>query len=350
MSLPEEANFDYKDFLDRTTILYGASGTGKSFFTQDIMHLLKPHVPQVVVFSPTDPSNHTYSKGLVRKPFIHYQLTEQMLIKIWKRQEAFSAIYSKANNFAILQKLFMRLNIPHVSACLDKVHSCKADNIAKVNEQFAENKQARSKKTAEIEEKFNEFITLMYKHYVNKHSDELHRMNLSPDERFSLKYLHFNPRMLLIFDDCSADFKTIKSKEGKAVLGKMFFQNRWAYMTIIVGLHDDKMMDSELRKNSYINVFTNKATAFSYFNKDSNGISPDVFKKVKGWIANDLWAGNDGCQKLVYNRQKDMFYRYTAKEHSLFTFGGKSIQNYCDKVESTGISIDPNNEFLNLFT
>lgn len=350
MSLPEEVIFDYRDFLDRTTVLYGGSGSGKSFMTVDIMYHLRPHIPQVIVVSPTDPVNRTYSNGLVRTPLIHYTLTEGLLLKIWERQEALSAVYARANEFATLQKLFVRLNIPHVNSMVEKVHSCKADNVAKVQEQFADNKQVCAKKITEIEEKFKEFITLIYKHFIGKHARELRAMNLAPDERHALKYLHFNPRMLIVFDDCSADFKTIKSARGKAVLGKMFYQNRHVFLTIIMGIHDDKLIDSELRKNSYMNVFTTHQSAHAYFCKASNAFPLEVRKQIDAWTQAGLWKANDKCQKLIYNRQKDQFFRYTAKKHPAFSFGSQSVHEFCDKVEAQGVNIDPNNAYLSLFT
>ena len=57
-------------------------------------------------------------------------------------------------------------------------------------------------------------LNLLYRKYITPHYNELWRKkSLSEDERYSLYYLHFNPRMLLIFDDCAAQLKPFFTKE-----------------------------------------------------------------------------------------------------------------------------------------
>ena len=348
MSLPEELQLHYKDVLDRSLLFYGASGSGKSFLIKHCMYILRRHIPQVIVINPTDPTNHTYSSGCVKKPLIHYTLTEDLLINIWKRQEAFSAIYAKANDFYTLEKLFNRLDLPSVRPLISRVHSCKAQHIAAVEEKYSDSKSIKKRKITEIEEQFKEFITLIYKRYIEKHRSDLMSRQISPDEVFCLKYLKFNPRMLLILDDCTADFKRIKSPTAKAILGKMFFQNRWAYMTILIAVHDDKMIESELRKNAYISVFTTPASAHAYFTRSSNAFATDTRRKIAAWQEAGLWS--DRIQKLVYKRQEDTFYRFTAEDFGEFQFGAPILKEFCDKIEARGVNIDPNNQFISLFS
>ena len=105
MSLPE-LELNYTHFLDRSTLLYGESGTGKSFIMVDILYQLKPYVDQIIVISPTDRQNHTYDKGIVPLPCIHYTISPTLLTDIWERQSALAAVYTKANNPEVLRALF----------------------------------------------------------------------------------------------------------------------------------------------------------------------------------------------------------------------------------------------------
>ena len=47
-------------YLDKSTVLYGRSGTGKTVSTLDIMFHLKPYFPRVWVFAPTGGGTHDY--------------------------------------------------------------------------------------------------------------------------------------------------------------------------------------------------------------------------------------------------------------------------------------------------
>lgn len=348
----DKLTYDYKTFLDKTTILYGASGSGKSKFIIDILFHLNKHAKQIIVISPTDPTNRTYSgtdddPGVVLKPLIHYKLTEQLLLKIWARQEMFSAVYSRANQFTVLEKLFHRLDLVQVRKMLDQADAMKAEKLSDIEDQYVDT-NIRKKKKSEIEEQFQEFHKLVYKKYIATGKASLERMELSVDEKYALKYLSFNPRMVLILDDCSSDFKKIKSKEGKSVLEKMFFQNRWAYLTVLIGVHDDKLLDSELRKNAFVSIFTTAQSAYTYFKRDANAFP----KATLSMVTSESPEIFQGFQKLAYIRQHDKFYRVTAtcRDDQKFHFGGISIKEYCKRIQSQGIAIDKNNEFYTYFS
>lgn len=349
----EELIIDYKIALDKSVILYGASGSGKSCMIIDILKHLNKYAKQIIVISPTDPTNGTYSKtwddgtGIVPKPLIHYKLTEETLMVVWKRQEMFAAVYSRANQIDILEKLFRRLKLGGVKKILDKAEAAKAQCLIEIEDKFSD-KNIQKKKKGEIEDKFTEFYTLTYKRYISANKKTLESMDLSVEEKFTLKYLSFNPRMVIVFDDCSADFKKIKSKEGKSVLEKMFFQNRWAYLTVIIAVHDDKLIDSELRKNAYLSIFTTKQSAYTYFSRGSNAFPRDMIKRV----VEESKRVFTGHQKLAFVRQRDEIFRITATDNSdhPFTFGAESIRHFCGKIASKGgVSIDRNNEFYGYF-
>ena len=71
--------------LNKGINLYGGSGSGKSTVILHFMNILKDQVGQIIVISPSDPTNHTYSgtwgdgKGVVPLPLIHYTITDGLL-------------------------------------------------------------------------------------------------------------------------------------------------------------------------------------------------------------------------------------------------------------------------------
>lgn len=331
--------------MDRSIVIYGPSGTGKSKLIVDMMATLNPHVDQIMVISPTDPANKTYSgKDVVPTPLIHYKLTDELLETIWSRQEMFAAVYSRANQKSVLQGLFNRLNLAEVKKILQQAEIAKSDKIREANNQFADKSRAKAK-SEEIEKEYEKFFTLVYKRYISEHRSQLSRMQLNQDEAFTLRYLDFNPRLLLIFDDCTADFKRLKSPRAKSIMGKLFFQNRWAFITVIIACHGDKNLDADLRNNAFMSIWTNKNAANVYFAHEANGFTKETSKKVIEWAPHVF----KGFQKLVFLREKDSFYKYTAAEHLNFQFGSPAVRSYCKKIKSEGLSMDMNNEFYQYF-
>lgn len=339
-------------FLNKTSILYGASCSGKSKFIEDILHKLRHLVKQIVVVCTSEPTNHTYggtdsSPGIVPKPLIHYKLTDEIIIKIWKRQEMLASMYSRANDPVILENLFNRLGMRDVNRILARADAAKAEQVVTVTEQYVD-KAVQKKKIAEIEEQFTEFKLLIYKRYIIANASTLSKMELSIEERHALKYIGLNPNMVLILDDCSADFNNLQTKEAQTALSNMFFRGRHVFLTTIIALHDDTMLDVELRKNAFISIFTTKQSAFAYLDRRNNGLK-SMQKKVTASFESTFV----GFQKLAYIRQHEKFYRTTASDHAgePFTFGANSIINYCNTIKSTGvINVDKTNEFYDYFS
>lgn len=343
-NLPEEIDLHKDLFLDKTTCIYGGSGTGKSAVISAILYLLRSIVPQILVVCPTDRENQTYSKKMVPLPLIHYRLDEDLLHRIWKRQEALSQIYAKVNEESILRRLYERLRLREIDNVLQKAQYAKVDTIKKLEEQYLD-QVLRGKKIEEIEARYKEFFTMMYKTYVIRNRSTLSKMNLSPEEMFAIKHIDINPNMVLVLDDCSAELNKIKSKEGKFLLEQMFFQGRHVHMTILIAVHDDTMLNSELRKNAFLSVFTQDLAANTYFERRSNGFTRKIAKQVAEWAPNVF----TGYQKLLYMRIDAKFYRFTAEKKDNFCFGSELIRDYCNLIKPDENQVDHSNEFLKYF-
>ncbi len=342
---PEDISITADLIMDRSAVIYGPSGSGKSKIIVDIMSALNNHVEQIIVISPTDSQNGTYSKGgVVPTPLIHYKLDDKLLETIWARQEMLAAVYARANKVTVLSSLFNRLNLRVVKDILEKAEIAKAAKIQEAHEQYSD--KARAKKVVEdIGKEYDKFFMLLYKKYISEHKEKLAKMDLDPDEAFTLRYLGFNPRLLLIFDDCTADFKRLKSPRAKSVMGKLFFQNRWVFITVVIACHGDKNLDADLRTNAFMSIWTTENSANVFFAHEANGFPKEIAKRVTQWSPQVF----KGFQKLIYVREHDKFYKYTAESHEGFKFCSPAVRSYCKKIESDGLSMDSNNEFYQYF-
>jgi hypothetical protein len=335
--------------VDKSVTIYGASKTGKSYIIADLLYTISRQVKQIIVFSATDFQTGQYSSKMVKPPLVHEKPTDDILERIWKRQEALSATYTRANNIITLERLFKRLAIGYANKILDQAQKCRNEAIAQIDA-ASEDVGIRQARRDEVEKKFNEFFKVVYKHFISQNIENLKKMALTSDERLAIRYLYFNPKMVIVFDDVSEQFKKLGAK-GKEYMHKMLYQGRWVNLTVIIGVHDATSLTPELRKNSHLNMFTTDRAAFNYFCSESNGFSKreakDRIKAVNGQVF--ATSGPNKYQKLVYDPSNDTFYKYTATNR-VFEFGADCINEFCEMIKKDGASIDPNNEFNSYFT
>ena len=351
--------------LDRTVVVYGPSGTGKSVITKTCMNLVNDHIEQVLLVSPSESSNRAYS-GFVDQPFIHYRLfladptvkndTEQkgglrFLQAIWKRQEMMASIYTRANNEKVLADLFGRL--PHAERMEGvshiKVINSKREKLIDVLKRSTAEPGRAAEKVKEINEKFKKMLTLLYKKYIiPRHQELWARADLTEDERYSLNFLSFNPRLLLIFDDCAAQLKPYFNKD---IFRLLFYQNRHSFITCIICCQDDTDLPTNLRKNAYVSFFTEPVVCTSNFERQSNKF-PKSMKAYVNEIVAPVFKGRDKHRKLAYIREDPNakhFYHVSCPYPKPVRFGSVALHELTEAVKSTGVSMDKENPYFDKF-
>jgi len=349
--------------LDKTTVIYGPSGTGKTVVVKDGLKKLNDYVEQIVLVSPTEPSNRAY-EGFVDRAFTHYQLgtvsktdkkdtpqkaAHRFLEAIFQRQEMMAAIYTRANRVEVLSKLYGRLS-KGVRRKADKfiasLERKRRRVLSSLKRRYAENVGMLGEKVEEANEKFEKMLSLLLKKYLTPHVDALwKKKGLTEDEFYSLKYIHFNPRLLLLFDDCAAQLKPFFNKE---IFRKLFYQNRHSFITVIICCQDDTDLPTNLRKNAFISIFTAPIVATSNFERPSNKFP----KATKLYVASILSKIFVGHRKLVYIREDDRkqhFYHLTSPYPKKSMFGSRAIRSLCDDLRSEGVMMDKNNPYYEKF-
>ena len=351
-------------FIDRTIAIYGPSRTGKTVITKHIMKTVNGHIDQILVVAPTEPSNRSY-EGFVDPPFIHYRMyladptnpkkddgvkgALRFLEAVWKRQEMMAAIYTRANNAEILAKIYGR--IPKDARAeglryIEKMNEKRGCVIERVRKRYASDVGRREEKVKEVNEKFKKMLVLLYKKYIAPHYAELwSREDLSEDERYSLYYLNFNPRLLLIFDDCAAQLKPFFNKE---IFRLLFYQNRHSFITVVLCCQDDTDLPTNLRKNAFLSFFTEPIVCISNFERTSNKF-PKQTKALINEIVGDVFKGH---RKLAYIREdehRQHFYHVEFPFPKRFRFGSEASHELCDSVQSAGVTMDKENPFYMQF-
>ena len=351
-------------FIDRTIAIYGPSGTGKTVITKHIMQTLQGHVDQAIVVAPSEPSNRSYA-GFIDPPFIHYRMfladpanpkrddgprgALRFLEAIWKRQEMMAAIYTRANNPEVLAQLYGRLpSAVHARglAIIEALNEKRSRVIEQVRRQYAGDTGRRDEKVKDVNGKFKKMLVLIYKKFIApEYGDLWARTDLSEDEKYSLAYLTFNPRLLLIFDDCAAQLKPFFTKD---IFRLLFYQNRHSFITVIISCQDDTDLPANLRKNAFVSFFTEPVVCASNFERASNKFGKPARAYIND-VASDIFRGN---RKLAYIREDEKrqhFYHFECPYPKPFRFGSDAMRELTEAVQSTGVSMDKDNPYFDMF-
>jgi len=338
MSCIQELEFTAKIFIDKSTTIYGETGTGKSVVIVNILQELAPMIDQIIVFAPQDRQNKTYENNIVPLPFIHYKITSDLLLDLWERQEALVSIYMEANKPEVVDSLFNR--IPGI----EHVHSTISEIDAKYNEYLRSGDETRSK---DAENEYIEVIKLIKVKFINKNHATLRAMDLSHEERRALKYINLNPRLVIIFDDCTDIIKKFKTHP---VIQKLFYQGRWAYITTLIACHTDKALDPELKKNAFVQIFTEESAAHAFFERKSNDLDKEAIRRATAALK-QAFVPSQKFQKLAFIRDEKKFYKFTAKRDKNFKFGSAAIWKYSEQIQNKdGVIGSSNNKFMIDFT
>ena len=119
---------------------------------------------------------------------------------------------------------------------------------------------------------------------------------------------------------------------------EIFYEGRQYFITTIITTQDDKEIDSELRKNSMINIFTTAQTATAAFERSSNSYPKHVKDRSK-YCIEAIFKQEPGkpqhYQKLVYIQNLTDPFRYTIADlYDEFRMCSDSIWEFENRLSS----------------
>lgn len=333
-----------KYYLNKSTILFGASNSGKSTILIEILYLLRDYVPNIFVFAPTADSNNAFD-NIVPAPLIFKTVDIDVLKEIYKRQQAATKIYNTVNNLSSLRKLFEKV-ADYKSVEAAKLAYNNANAIIQRKESdptinFVERRSTMS----EVKEVRDKYLSKLYKSVIRCNKQRLKNMELSEQSRYIIKYLDFNPNCVVVLDDCGAILKKFQKEE---VVKKIIFQGRHNFINIILTLQDDLNLDSSIKKNAFVNVFTTSRCASAYFERGSNSFSKKD-KEIATKIITHIFTPSvkKDYKKLVYLRDDINPFRYTIADlYDNFRFGSPALWEMCKEIAKENNTCDFENDPL----
>jgi hypothetical protein len=345
----EHINDDYFTYLDRSIFIYGPSKTGKTVTVKHILNRLKLHIPYVLLVCPSELSNNNYA-GIVKRAAVHTDVTKKMLEDIWDRQVMSSQTFEKVNNIKVLENLYLKCSHSRVDELLVRLD--EHFQRAKVKANKLKNDALIETEIESIKKKYEDAQINVYRKQISNNIELLkNNKALTADEKLTLEYIDFNPRLLLIFDDSAP---ILKKFAGTEVFKNFLYQGRHAKTTLMVVNHSTHDLPPPLRTNAFISIFGSAEVAYGFFTKSAgNGFTNEQFKEIKKMIDKvyeDKVNTPEKYRKFVWLREGAQTYGYFLAELTKTEwFGCKAFLDLCDQGEKDQTSLDTNNSFYSKF-
>lgn len=324
------------------SIYYGSSGTGKTIAIVDHLFILRNLVSRVVAFSPTNKLNNTYD-GIIPQRVINSNLTHEKIDKIFEEQSEVARLHGIANDIDNLEELFnYSKQIPAVSndyiGVLNKITKLDSMKTMKIKEAKREKKTPNEIKfiERELDQKILEKKKDLYKRMLLKNR-VLIINSIPPEDIFNitiLKNLDINPYLLIILEDCIEEVGIIsKPRNGKpSTLELIFSQGRHHKIILIISAQDDSKLTPLIRKNSFLNVFTESTVAIHFFENKANSFTKQTRHRAQMIVDGIFGAKETGrnFKKLVWYRlgnPNNMFTYRLPEAHDKFQVGSDEFWN-----------------------
>lgn len=325
---------DSADYLRRTTVLYGASDSGKTVVVKWILNKLKDIIPCGIVITPTGSANNSFADIVPRRCIKINPAVSDLRIILEKQKNA-TIIYNKVNCLATLKKICDRVNdLTCISTCR-RIHLGTTRIIENINANDTLNFAQKREQVKNIEERLTSMLRRLYKKTIQQHRELIvctHTLDV--DERYAIKYINFNPHFLLLMDDCASQIDKWAKDDA---INQIFFEGRHYFITTIITMQDDKKLNTGIRKNTFTNVFTEANCSIGFFQNKANGFTTQI-KKDGDRISNHLFApnanGTNNYKKLIYARRDNQYpFRYIiADDMGDFRIFSPSLWKLCEEI------------------
>jgi hypothetical protein len=265
------------------------------------------------VFSASEKNNGAYSRALVPRCLVHDAVTEEAIAAIAERQHKARAIYDIATNLKTLEAIFARVATPdqrrvraEMQRAYDGIRTTRAtDDVA--------------------ESLFKERMIAFFQRAIEPHLDNIRAAD--EQERIALKWFNFNPRITIVFDDCSTDLAKLRSC---ASVLEQIFQGRHYFCTTIMALHNDSIVLPAMRSNLSMSIFTDQQTARQWITRATNGFVGEKKAKLVKY-ADRILVGERPNTKMLYLTDNPFLIEIPA--HEDFSAVNRAIRDFCATIE-----------------
>lgn len=260
--------FDPKTFLDKSTVLYGATTTGKSFILNDIINCVKDKVLFGIFMSKTAESDASFPcDKYTSSSFIHTKFDINVIRGILDASNKRSQLHQKAMDIErieqclpIIKKIYREHGLVKDLRTFDSVlRKCK--KLYKSRNE-ARTKDDREEISKEILKFYRYLTTTCYKKII-KHRISLEKYN--PITLIPITSAKINPRILFVINDVGSEPKSLKPAD-RSTFSEIFTQGRHYHITFVYLLHNARFVHPNDRDAPHNNIFTTPDALLDWVN------------------------------------------------------------------------------------
>lgn len=336
-------------FVNKTIVIYGKRGTGKTVLVEDILYICRDSFSIVFIISGSNVSTDESFIGKVPNTCIKNGVTSEWLDKLMQSQTVRSHLYKTSQNIENLKHVFDFIDDHVVHDFKEKIDELftKYNNSIDVSKTMSNVEKDRERK--KMKKTYKNELKNHYKQSIIKNLSILREKVkngeiVETDHKIVIKYIQFVPHILLVFDDCASQLKELSKLE---TIKNIFYNGRHFNITMLITTQSDKELPSEIRSNTDLSIFTTREAASTAFTRV--GFSSSV-KKEADIYSNAVFSsikGEKNYNKLVYNTNDDSnpFQYILGDEHEAFIVGSDALWQLGEKIDSKKKSINKGVEF-----
>jgi energy-coupling factor transporter ATP-binding protein EcfA2 len=337
-------------FVNRLTILYGPSATGKSTLIQHILNSVRETIPLGIVCCPTATLNGDYT-NILPDQCVYDDVTRPLMQKIFQRQTNVMAMYDIVRDVDVLRPIFDLVADSESSTKASRLSSIYKKGCADIRSTYDE--QEVDAVVDELTAKYNKKLVKIMRAVINANIAKLQSRPLTEMQRTVVTNININPRLFLLIDDCMA---TVNEWSKMEETKKLFFQARHYFISVMIAAQGDTLIPPQLRTNAHISIFTTQAIVNTYINKASSGIPPDQRKTISK-IAETIFAASEDKSRPNYKKMvifgpivpTESKIQYIIGTIRKQKFGSSAFWRLCDEVKRESSAAANSTSFAKMF-
>ncbi len=308
----EKTDLSVSMLLDRAWAIYGKPGSGKSSIIKHMLYVLREYVSVVIVFSLSEGDNNAYSKSMVPRCLVHDAVSEDVIRSIAMKQRQRREVYEKANDLAVLRLLYDRV--------ASREQLAARDELQQGYEQMCKDKVPDEETELVFKEQMRKFMRAV----INANRERIQK-DISVEEKFSLCWMNFNPRIVVIFDDCTTELSRLKSC---ADVLETIFRGRHFFCTVLIASHGESVMLPIMRSSMRGSIFTDPMVARQSVQRGTNAYDKTKKSELLQY-AERIHTESPYTKMVIY---ADKPFLFTAPIHAPFSAVSESVRAYCEKA------------------
>jgi hypothetical protein len=301
---------DPKNLLYKIIALYGKTNSGKSYMIDELMRICKDYTPALLIVNPTSEGKNIY-EGKVPNRCVKFFVKSDWIVNVNEKQKNRAMIYDKANKLNTMEEVFNLVASTEEKTKIENINARADLYVQKANSNTKLSKKEIKEAIAKIRNSQNDSLRKIYKGCIRSNLNLLRsKINngliKSENHICAINYVNYNPNFILILDDCAQYLKEWYI-EQRTMFKEMFFRCRQYYLTLILTSQSDKELESELRSNVTLTIYTDPQAASMNFKRTSDSYPSHVRKMADLAIKGVFSSNREGVnhKKLVYDKKKN---------------------------------------------